>query len=245
MITRPRTIICDIDGVIFKHSGNICKQHLKKPVILGGTHEKFKEWDIEGCHIILMTGRRESVRKETEKQLSNAGIFYDNLIMGSGGGTRVLINDRKPDGDVTTKMFCLERNKGLKSMDEVNEFVINFGAPKKENFIKKPWGNEILIETNKFYTVKKLFMKAGHKCSLQYHEIKHETIYILSGIMRLWIGKDKDSIEYKTLEKGESFVVLPKTVHRMESIEDCYYLESSTSELDDVVRLDDDYGRTK
>lgn len=236
MITRPRTIICDIDGVILKHFGSINYQHLRQSVILEGARKKFKEWDIEGCHIILMTGRRESTRKATEKQLSESGIFYDELIMGVGGGVRVLINDKKPDGDVTTQTFCLERNKGLKYMDELEE--------KKSNFIEKPWGSETIIETNESYTVKKLFMKTGHKCSLQYHETKHETLYILSGIMRLWVGKDKDSIEYKTLGKGESFVVLPKTVHRMESIEDCYYLESSTSELHDVVRLDDDYGRS-
>ena len=60
MIERPRTIICDIDGVIFQYFGKIHEQHLKKPVLLKGARERFKEWDIEGCHIILMTGRRES-----------------------------------------------------------------------------------------------------------------------------------------------------------------------------------------
>ena len=181
---------------------------------------------------MLFRSRRESVRKETEKQLNNAGIFYDNLVMGVGGGVRVLINDKKPDGDTTVQTFCPERNKGLKDMDK-----------SKNDFIEKPWGNEILIETNDFYTVKKLFMKKGHKCSLQYHEIKHETVYILSGVMKLWIGKDKNSIEYKTLIEGDFFVINSKMIHRMEAVEDCYYIESSTSELDDVIRLDDDYGR--
>jgi mannose-6-phosphate isomerase-like protein (cupin superfamily) len=230
MITRPKTIICDIDGVIFEHTGDICELHARKPVILPGAKERFREWDREGCHIILMTGRRESVRKDTEKQLSAAGFFYDELIMGVGGGVRVLINDKKPDGDVTTQTLCLERNKGFKHMEDT--------------FIEKPWGSETLLETNEFYTVKKLFMKEDHKCSLQYHELKHETIYILSGVMRLWIEMDKDYIDYEILGKGQSFVIPPRVVHRMEALEDCYYLESSTSELNDVVRLDDAYGRT-
>ncbi len=236
MITRPKTIICDIDGVIFKHTGDISKVHLKKPEILRGALEQFKKWDIENCNIILMTGRRESVRKETEKQLSNAGIFYDKLIMGVGGGVRVLINDRKPNGDFTTKTYCLERNKGLAYIDKSAD-------EGRAGFIPKPWGSETIIENNEFYTVKKLLMRKGHRCSLQYHEKKHETIYILDGIMRLWVGKDEDSIEYKILNVGDTYVIEPGIVHRMESLDDCYYLESSTSELDDVVRLQDEYGR--
>lgn len=236
MITRPKTIICDIDGVIFKHSGNINRVHIDEPVILPGALEQFKQWDIEGCNIILMTGRRESVREKTEKQLSYSGIFYDKLIMGVGGGVRVLVNDRKPDGVFTTKTFCLERNKGLITLNESED-------KGRDTFIEKPWGSETLVETNEFYTVKKLFMKTGHKCSLQYHEKKHETIYVLDGTMRLWVGKDEDSIEYKILNISDTYVIAPGVVHRMESLDDCYYLESSTSELDDVVRLQDEYGR--
>ena len=59
MIKRPRTIICDIDGVLFKHNGDICNQHLSR-TLLDGTLEKIKSWDREGCHIILMTGRRDN-----------------------------------------------------------------------------------------------------------------------------------------------------------------------------------------
>lgn len=236
MTIRAKTIICDIDGVIFNHSGDISRVHLNKPKLLPGALQQFKEWDIEGCNIILMTGRRESVRKETEKQLSQAGIFYDQLIMGVGGGTRVLINDRKPNGDITTKTHCLVRNKGLETLN----VSADDGKP---NYIKKPWGSETLIEVNERYTVKKLFMKKGYKCSLQYHEKKHETIYVLDGVMCLWVGDTEAEIEYKTLNVGDTYVIEPGVIHRMESVEDCYYLESSTSELDDVVRLRDEYGR--
>ncbi len=117
MIKRPRTIICDIDGVLFKHQGDICKQHLGNPIILKGTKEKIREWDLEGCHIILVTGRRESVRKETEKQLSKSRIIYDDLIMNVGSGVRVLINDRKSDKkDDTAIAICVERNKGIQDI---------------------------------------------------------------------------------------------------------------------------------
>jgi mannose-6-phosphate isomerase-like protein (cupin superfamily) len=239
MIKRPRTIICDIDGVIFKYFGDICFQHLTVPEILPGAYEKFKEWDVEGCHIILMTGRRESTRKETEKQLSNAGIFYDKLVMGVGGGVRVLVNDKKPEGDNTTRMVCLERNDGLKSMNAPTDdpISLNEGAV---NYIEKPWGSETIIESNPNYTMKKLFMKKGHKCSLQLHEFKHETIYVLDGVLRLWLGNDGDYVDFI---KGQTFVIEPHVTHRMEGVEDCYYIESSTSELDDVVRIEDDYGR--
>ena len=70
--------------------------------------------DLEGCYIILMTGRRESVRKDTERQLSSNGIIYNTLIMNVGGGVRVLINDRKADRkDDTAIAICVERNKGV------------------------------------------------------------------------------------------------------------------------------------
>jgi len=114
-MVRPKTIICDIDGVIFKHHGDITKQHLIIPVILDGVIEKFKEWDLEGCCIILVTGRRESVRKETEYQLVENGIIYDHLIMGITGGQRVLINDKKSDGTKTAMAINLDRNEGFKN----------------------------------------------------------------------------------------------------------------------------------
>lgn len=112
-MARPRTIICDIDGVLFRHQGDITNQHLKTPILLPGAIEKIKEWDLEGCTIILVTGRRESTRKHTEEQLSNAGIIYDHLIMGVASGTRVLINDKKPDGEEAAIAINLERNKGF------------------------------------------------------------------------------------------------------------------------------------
>ena len=116
---RPKTIICDIDGLLFRHCGDINTQHLSKPVLLAGVKEKFKEWDRKGYNIILMTGRRESTREYTEKQLTESGIFFDQLVMGVGGGVRVLINDRKEKGSGNTAVAInVVRNvEGLSNVD--------------------------------------------------------------------------------------------------------------------------------
>ena len=117
MNERPRTIICDIDGTIFQHHGDICGQHRSHGTLLPGAQDRFREWDREGCCIILVTGRRESVRADTERQLAEAGIVHDHLIMGVGGGKRVLINDLKPNGELTAEAICIDRNKGMRGIE--------------------------------------------------------------------------------------------------------------------------------
>ncbi len=115
---RPKTIFCDIDGTLIAHYGDGTKQHLRQPVILPGVSEKIKEWDRKGFYIILVTGRKESTRKHTEEQLAISGIVYDQLIMGIGGGVRVLINDRKPDfPDDTAVAINLDRNIGFSDVN--------------------------------------------------------------------------------------------------------------------------------
>lgn len=119
MEKRPKTIFCDIDGVLFYHSGDITKQHLlcSNNLLLDGVKEAITAWDRNGYRIILTTGRRESTREYTEKQLSEAGIFFDYLIMGISGGVRILINDHKPDSDQDTAIAInLVRNKGIKDL---------------------------------------------------------------------------------------------------------------------------------
>jgi mannose-6-phosphate isomerase len=110
-------------------------------------------------------------------------------------------------------------------------------------YIEKPWGYEKILEQNENYVVKELFMKSGHSCSLQYHEKKHETFYVLEGKMRFYVGQTKDDLSILELGPKEYHTIEPLVVHRMEAIEDCLYLESSTNFLDDVIRLEDKYGR--
>ena len=104
---------------------------------------------------------------------------------------------------------------------------------KKIKHIDKPWGYEEILEENKHYTVKKLCMRKGKRCSYQYHENKLETAYCLSGELTI-IFENREVI----LQKGEHITIEPMIKHRMYSAKgDAYYLESSTTYPDDVVRV--------
>ena len=117
MDDKAKTIICDIDGCISWHTGEIGSIHKQKMVILPGVKDLFQEWDRKAYNIILLTGRRESYREDTERQLSEAGIFYDQLVMGVNNGARVLINDMKPNGTEPMAIAVnLERNKGMEGL---------------------------------------------------------------------------------------------------------------------------------
>ncbi len=109
--------------------------------------------------------------------------------------------------------------------------------------IDKPWGKEEVIEINERYMMKKLTMWKGHRCSLQYHKVKRETIYVLLGNLRIYTGPSQDQLESRVFVAGETITLTPGVVHRMEAVEDSVYLEASTPEMDDVVRLVDDYQR--
>jgi len=107
----------------------------------------------------------------------------------------------------------------------------------------KPWGREIWFANNEKYAGKILEIKKGHRYSLQYHEKKEETQYIYKGKAKLTYGTDEKDLQEKILNSGDKIDVHPYTIHRLEAIEDTEVFEVSTSELNDVVKLDDDYGR--
>ena len=111
--------------------------------------------------------------------------------------------------------------------------------------IEKPWGKEEIVEVNEKYMVKKLTMWKEHRCSLQFHNHKKETIYVLSGKLRIVSGPNQNNLKEKIYLAGDSITISPGTVHRMEGVEDSVYLEASTAEMNDVVRLVDDYDRVK
>jgi phosphoglycolate phosphatase-like HAD superfamily hydrolase len=117
MESYPKTIICDIDGTILYHYGSLDRVILLPPSLLPGVLEKFNEWNSKGYYIIFLTGRKESMRELTIKQLNSLGLYYDVLIMGAPRGERVIINDTKPDGSITARAVPLERNKGLNTED--------------------------------------------------------------------------------------------------------------------------------
>ena len=104
--------------------------------------------------------------------------------------------------------------------------------------VSKPWGFEEILHTDNKYTVKRLFMKQRHRCSSQYHSIKQETILVIEGILKLQLQH-----EDKIMNKGDHYTIKPNEIHRMEGVTDVTYIEASTSELNDIVRLEDDYNR--
>ncbi len=108
--------------------------------------------------------------------------------------------------------------------------------------ILKPWGYEEILEKNKFYVLKKLFMKKNHRCSLQFHKKKIETIFVVSGSLQVLYGKSKN-LKNVLLKKNQMITLKPFTVHRMAAKTNCFYLEASTPQLKDVVRIEDDYKR--
>ncbi len=111
-------------------------------------------------------------------------------------------------------------------------------------YVEKPWGHEVIWAHTPLYVGKVLHIKAGQALSVQYHEQKDETIYLLSGEMIYRVGAIGDSeLKEISLKAGESFRNEPGTVHQMEAVTDCDVLEASTPHLDDVVRLKDRYGR--
>jgi NDP-sugar pyrophosphorylase family protein len=91
---KPKTILCDIDGTILKHMHSYSKVASMEAELLQGVKEKFDEWDSKNNRIILMTGRKESARDLTEKQLKSLGLCWDLLIMNAGNSNRILINDK-------------------------------------------------------------------------------------------------------------------------------------------------------
>ncbi len=113
-------------------------------------------------------------------------------------------------------------------------------APRR---VEKPWGYELIWAHAEKYVGKVLHITAGHALSLQYHRQKDETIHLLSGSMRLEYDRGEGREEV-VLRPGESVRIRPGMIHRMVALADCDVLEASTPELEDVVRLEDRYGRT-
>ena len=108
--------------------------------------------------------------------------------------------------------------------------------------VPKPWGYELIFAKADRYVGKILHIDRGESLSLQYHEIKEETLFVISGELKLTIEVEGDRRDL-ILRGGEAFHIPPRMIHRMEAMEDTDLAEVSTPELDDVVRLEDRYGR--
>lgn len=110
--------------------------------------------------------------------------------------------------------------------------------------IKKPWGRELIISKTENYVMKVLEIDPGKRMSLQYHKEKEETIFVISeNPMVLWTSDNDD--DFRIIKKGEFFHVFPGDIHRFGATDkhSCTIVECSTTELEDIVRIKDDYGR--
>ena len=110
--------------------------------------------------------------------------------------------------------------------------------------IDKPWGYELVFAATDRYCGKVIFVRAGEQLSLQFHRSKDETIYVQSGRAKLELGRAGDAVlNEEVIQQGATFHFSPGTVHRVTALEDTTIFEVSTPQLDDVVRLEDRYGR--
>ncbi len=109
--------------------------------------------------------------------------------------------------------------------------------------VDKPWGHELIWAHTDRYVGKILVIEAGRRLSLQRHRVKDESIYVASGRLRLSLEDDEGTVSVEELGPGEFRRVPTGRIHRYEAIDRCELIEVSTPELDDVIRLEDDFGR--
>jgi len=109
--------------------------------------------------------------------------------------------------------------------------------------VDKPWGYELLYALTDRYCGKVIFIRCGEELSLQFHREKDETLYVQSGRVEFEIGDPGKPVDREVVGPGRAFHLQPGTVHRLRALEDTVVLEVSTPELDDIVRLEDRYGR--
>jgi len=121
-------------------------------------------------------------------------------------------------------------------------FIIHHSMTTLPYRVEKPWGYELIWAHTDRYVGKILHIEAGHVLSLQYHERKDESIYVLSGEIVLRLEQGETQIE-RRMGQGEAFHIQPTQVHQFEAVVTSDLIEASTPELDDVIRLKDRYGR--
>jgi mannose-6-phosphate isomerase len=116
-------------------------------------------------------------------------------------------------------------------------------GPARPEHVPKPWGHEIIWARNDRYVGKILYVRKGESLSYQYHRVKDETIRILAGLVELVVEPPGGPRQTVRLAPGDGWHIGPETRHRMTALEDSDVLEASSAELDDIVRLEDRYGR--
>ncbi len=110
--------------------------------------------------------------------------------------------------------------------------------------VEKPWGYEIVYALTEGYCGKVIFVRKGEELSLQFHREKDEVVYLHEGRIELQVGEPGRPLDAEVVKPGRAYRLRPGTVHRWRALEDSIALEVSTPQIDDVVRLEDRYGRS-
>lgn len=228
---RPKTIFCDIDGTLWDHVGDITEQvNVNSHKLLPNTSEALNRWDKLGYRIILTTGRRESMRELTEIHLKKLGIVYDVLIMGLGGGPRIIINDRKPNSCKNTAFAVnLIRNEGIKFYD----FNTSFSVTPEMSREKKvtDFESREISEFNDNYIVSKIEIFPNNKEIIQSHKLMRKTFCVFKGEMIVSVGDRVHDMEEKILQSGDTITIEPRLRYSIVSVKGCSYFETSTVEF--------------
>ena len=114
-----------------------------------------------------------------------------------------------------------------------------------QKIVKKPWGEERWFALTAKYVGKILLINKGKRLSLQYHRKKDETFYLASGVLGVDYWRKGHKKKHIIMKKGDTLRIPPGTIHRTQAIKKCRIVEISTPEVNDIIRLDDDFGRIK
>ena len=115
--------------------------------------------------------------------------------------------------------------------------------PRPPRIVAKPWGHEAIFAETPHYAAKIFYITAGKRISLQLHKHKHESLYLICGRLQISVGSSPDELQVFDILPGQAITFPPQTVHRILALTDAEIFEASTPEMEDVVRLEDDYGR--
>lgn len=245
-------IIVNGDGFLVRKKGKPFMSHDERMRIVAGLQgvDYVVGWDdgsqtVTGCIEVLKPaiftkgGDRSEPSKVPEYEMcQEVGC---EIIFGVGGTDKVQSSSNLIAGAGATPK--IQKLKDLDEYDLTYKTNEEFNNIRNSRMTDKPWGSEeLLVETDR-YAAKILTIMPQHRLSRQYHEKKDETIYVIGGTLCLELGEGDDS-NMIFLQVGECYRIPPGTIHRFGSWTGIVKLfEVSTPELDDVVRLQDDYGR--